>query len=141
MKGTNTYVIFDGNCAQAMKFYQRCLGGELRMLPFSEMPGEAAKGPAKDRIMHARLALGDSVWMASDTMPGMPFQQGNNFSINLDCETVAEIDRIFAALSAEGKVTMPLQKTFWAERFGMLTDRFGVNWMLNYELNENARPQ
>jgi PhnB protein len=71
--------------------------------------------------------------MASDTMPGMPFAQGNNFSVTIDCESVEEIDRCFAALSEKGKVTMPLQKTFWAPRFGMLTDRFGINWMLNLE--------
>jgi len=63
----------------------------------------------------------------------VPFKQGNNFLINLDCETVQEIDRLFAAFGDQGKVTMPLQETFWAARFGMLTDRFGVNWMFNLD--------
>ncbi len=132
MKRTNTYLTFDGNCAQAMKFYQKCLGGQLQMLPFSEMPGEAPKS-AKDRIMHAKLTNEGSIWMASDTMPGMPFKQGNNFSISIECDSVQELDRLFAALSDGGKATMPPQQTFWAQRFGMLTDRFGVNWMLDVE--------
>ena len=132
MKRTNTYLIFDGNCRQAMTFYKRCLGGELQMLPFSESPGEVPK-EARDRIMHAKLTKGDAIWMASDTMPGMPFQRGSNFSISIECDNVQEIDRLFAALGEEGRVTMPLQKTFWAARFGMLTDRFGINWMLDLE--------
>jgi PhnB protein len=72
--------------------------------------------------------------MASDNMPGMPFTLGNNFSISIDCDTAEEIDKLFNALGENGKVTMPLQKTFWAARFGMLTDQFGINWMFN--LNE-----
>jgi PhnB protein len=132
MKRTNTYLIFDGNCRQAMKFYQECLSAELQLMPFSEMPGEVPKG-AGERIMHARLSKGDVVLMASDTMPGMPFQQGNNFSISIECDSVQEIDRLFAALGMQGKVTMPLQETFWAARFGMFTDRFGINWMLDLE--------
>jgi PhnB protein len=71
--------------------------------------------------------------MASDTMPGMPFQQGNNFAINIACESVEEIDKFFAALGEKGKVIMALQETFWAARFGMLTDQFGIGWMFNFE--------
>jgi PhnB protein len=132
MKEVVTYLNFDGNCREAMKFYERCLGAELSLVPFSETPGDFPK-EAKDRIMHARLAKGSTILMASDTMPGMPFHQGNNFSIAVMCESPEEIDRFFAALSDKGKIIMPLQTTFWAARFGMLTDRFGINWMLNYE--------
>lgn len=132
MKQINVYLMFDGNCREAMEFYKECLGGELFIMPFSETPGDLPK-EAKDRIAHARLAKGSAILMASDTLPGMPFQQGNNFSVSIDCESVQEIDGFFAALSEKGKVTMPLQKTFWAPRFGMLTDRFGINWMFNYE--------
>jgi PhnB protein len=71
--------------------------------------------------------------MASDSMPGTPLQQGNNFSVSISCESLQEIERMFAALSEKGKVTMPLQDVFWGARFGMLTDQFGINWMLNYE--------
>jgi PhnB protein len=132
MKEIVTYLNFDGNCKQAMQFYKQCLGGELHMAPFSEGPGNVP-AEAKDRILHARLAAGSSVLMASDTMPGMPFKQGNNFSICLNPESLAEAEKLFTALSEKGKVTMPLQDTFWGARFGTLTDQFGVNWMVNFE--------
>ena len=133
MKAVVTYLNFDGNCREAMKFYERCLGVELNLMPFSEAPGDTPK-EAKDRIMHARLSKGGTtLLMASDTMPGMPFRQGTNFSISIDCESAQEIDRLFAAFSDKGKINMPLQDTFWGARFGMLTDQFGVNWMFNFE--------
>jgi PhnB protein len=135
MKEANAYLIFDGNCGEAMKFYGKCLEAELQMMRFGDMPGGCPEGmkEGKDRIMHARLTKGGAVLMASDNMPGMPFQQGNNFSIALNCESPQEVDRYFAALGEKGKVTMPVQETFWAARFGMLTDQFGTNWMLNLD--------
>lgn len=134
MKETNTYLIFNGNCREAMTFYAKCLGAELQLSTFSETPGCPAPPEAKDRIMHARIAKGDTTFlMASDNMPGMPFQQGDNFSIAIQCESAQETDRLFNALADKGKVTMPLGQTFWAARFGMLTDRFGINWMFNFE--------
>jgi PhnB protein len=132
MKEINAYLIFNGNCREAMTFYQKCLDADLHMFPFSEMPGDKVPPEAKDRLMHARLTKGPAVLMASDNMPGMPFHQGDNFSVSLDCESVQEIEKVFNALSEKGKVTMPLQETFWAARFGMFTDRFGINWMLNF---------
>ena len=132
MKELVTYLNFDGNCRDAMKFYERCLGGELHMMPFAEAQFDYPK-EAKDRILHARLTKGSAVLMASDTMPGMPFKQGNNFSISIHCESVQELERLFTALGEGGKVTMPLQDTFWGARFGMITDQFGVNWMFNFE--------
>src|SRR4029453_18968131 len=110
MKAGTIYLNFDGNCREAMKFYERCLGGELHLMPFSEAPGDHPK-EAKDRIMHARLVKGSAVLMASDTMPGMPFRQGTNFSISIDCESLEDIDRLFNAFGEGGKVTMPLQDT------------------------------
>ena len=137
MKEINAYLIFDGNCREAMKFYEKCLGAELQLMPFSEGPEKFGFSDfpkeAKDRIMHARLAKGSAVLMASDTMPGMPFQQGNNFSISINCERLEETERFFSALGERGKVTMPLQDAFWGARFGMLTDQFGINWMFNFE--------
>jgi PhnB protein len=89
--------------------------------------------------MHAKLTKGPlPVLMASDTIPGMPFQEGNNFTVSTNCESLQETERLFAALGENGKVTMPLQSTFWAARFGMLTDQFGVNWMLNFEHPQQA---
>jgi len=133
MKEINTYLTFDGNCRDAMKFYERCFGAKLELMPFSEGPGQVPP-EAKDRVMHAKLSKGSVVLlMASDTMPGMAFRQGNNFSVCLQCESLEEIERLFAAVGEEGKVTMALQDTFWGARFGMVTDRFGINWMFNFE--------
>ncbi len=130
------YLNFDGNTRDAMKFYARCLGGELSMMPFSEAPGDFPK-EFKDRLMHSRIIkAGTVLLMASDTMPGhgMPFRQGTNFSVSLDCESQEEIDRLFAAFSENAKnIAMPLQDAFWGARFGMLTDQFGINWMFNFE--------
>jgi len=130
MKTLNTYLNFDGNAREAMEFYKTCLGAELQIMAFGDSPMQAPPG-AEKRVMHARLTKGPLTLMASDTMPGMPFQHGNNFSLAIECETPEEVDKIFAALSAGGKVTMPVQETFWAKRFGMLTDKFGVAWLVN----------
>jgi PhnB protein len=136
VKAVVTYLNFDGNTRDAMKFYARCLGGELSMMPFSEAPGDFPK-EAKDRLMHSRITKGGSVLlMASDTMPGYgdAFKQGTNFSISLDCESQEEVDRLFAAFSENAKkIDMPLQDAFWGARFGMLTDQFGIRWMFNFE--------
>jgi PhnB protein len=137
MKEITTYLTFDGNCREAMTFYAKCLGAELYIMPFSEGPCNTSP-EAKDRTLHARLTKGPAVLMASDTMPGMPFQQGNNFSVNINCESLEEIERLFAAFGEKGKVTMPLQDTFWKAHFGMLTDRFGINWMFNFDLSQPA---
>jgi PhnB protein len=132
MKEVTTYLNFDGNCGQAMKFYEKCVGAELQMTPFGETPGVPKE--AKDRIMHARLFKGSGVLlMASDTMPGMPYQAGNNFSIAIQCDGLAEIEKLFAAFAENGKVTMPLQDMFWNARYGQLVDQFGVHWMFNFE--------
>lgn len=141
MKEINAYLTFDGNCREAMTFYKNCLGAELHIMPFSEMPkgGQFEAPPeAKDRIMHARLAKGDAVLMASDTMPGMPFQRGNNFSVSIGCESLDETKRLFTAFSEKGKVTMPLQDTFWGAHFGMLIDQFGIQWMFDFEKPKQA---
>jgi PhnB protein len=137
MKEFTAYLNFDGNCREAMTFYKKCLDAELDLLPFSGMPGEVP-AEAKDRIMHARLKKGAAVLMASDTMPGMPFQQGNAYSIMVSCESVQQAETLFTAFGENGKVGMPLQETFWAARFGMLTDQFGVNWMFNLEKPASA---
>ena len=133
MKAVVTYLNFDGNCKTAMTFYNRCLGGELAIMPFSEAPGDIPK-EAKDRVMHARITKNAATLvMASDTQPGHPFRPGSNFSISIDCESQDEIDRLFRAFSENAKITMPLQDAFWGARFGMLTDQFGVNWMFNFD--------
>jgi PhnB protein len=132
MKEIVTYLNFDGNCREAMEFYQKCLGAELSLTPFSEAQGEFSKEEA-NRIIHARLTKGATLLMASDTRPGMPFVQGTNFSVSIQAESAEEIETLFQALSENGKVVMPLQDMFWGARFGMLTDQFGVRWMINFE--------
>ena len=133
MKEIITYLNFDGNCREAMQFYAQCLGAELQLSPFSDVPGDTSEGDARNRIMHARLTKGFTLLMASDTRPGMPFQQGDNFSISIQCESLAEIEKLFAALAEKAQIGMPLQETFWGARFGMLIDQFGVRWMLNLD--------
>ena len=138
MATVNPYLIFDGNCADAMRFYERVLGGKIEgMMTFGDMPGDH-KGPpgTTNRIAHARLDLKDGVLMASDTMPGMgpPYEGMKGFSVSVTYSSAAESKRIYDALAEGAKqVTMPFQKTFWSEGFGMLTDRFGTPWMVNTE--------
>lgn len=133
MRAFHIYLNFDGNTREAMTFYQKCLDAKLSLQTFGDAKMDVPKG-GEERIVHARLEKGNAIIMASDTQPGMQFTQGNNFSISIDCESSAEIDKLFKAFGAGGNVTMPLQDTFWNARFGMLTDKFGVNWMFNYEL-------
>lgn len=135
MKEAATYLNFDGNCREAMQFYEKCFGGELILMPFSQSPGSIPP-ETKDRVMHARLSINSKpLLMASDSMPGAgaPLVTGNNFSIMVPCESAGEVDKLFAALSEKGHVIMPVNETFWAARFGMVTDQFGINWMLNFE--------
>ncbi len=135
MPQIDTYLMFDGYCAEAMRFYERTLGGKLEgMHTYGEAPDpsmrEQAPPGSEDKFMHASLTLGDRRLMASDTC-GQPFEGMKGFSLSLAYPTVEEAHRVFDALSAGGKVTMPMQKTFWAEAFGMLVDRFGTPWMFN----------
>jgi PhnB protein len=127
------YLSFDGTCADAMRFYERVLGGKIEMMMTNaDSPMAAQTAPASaNRIMHARLAIGDRAILASDLPAGTPSEGFGGFSLSLTYPTAAEAQPVFDALAEGGKVTMPMQKTFWAEGFGMLHDKFGVRWMLN----------
>ena len=129
----DAYLIFNGNCAEAMRFYERTLGGNLQMMTHAESPmaGQGASAANADRILHARLSLDGRNLMASDSMMGQPYGGMNGFSLSLIYPTVQEAKRVFDALAVGGQVTMPFGKTFWAEAFGMLVDRFGTPWMIN----------
>lgn len=127
MRATNIYLNFDGNCREAMTFYGKCLQMEPGFTTFPDAP---------DRILHSEMASGPMVLMASDTMPGMPFLRGNNFSISIACESQPEMERLFAALGENGKVTLAMHDAFWGGRFGMVTDRFGIGWMLSYRAQD-----
>jgi PhnB protein len=137
MKAITTYLNFNGTCANAMKFYEKCFSAKLEMSPWEEAPGQAPS--AEGRVMHARLTKGPEVLlMGSDSRPGLPPLVGTNFSIAVQCDTAEEIERLYAELGDGGKLTMPLQDTFWGARFGMLTDRFGIQWMFNLDLPKAA---
>jgi PhnB protein len=133
MPQLDVYLTFNGNCADAMRFYERTLNGKLEMLMThaeSPMAAQAPPGSA-DRIMHARLVIDGRVLMASDSMVSQPYEGMKGFSLSLIYPTVADAQRVFDALAEGGQVHMPLQKMFWAEAFGMLVDRFGTPWMIN----------
>jgi len=132
----NAYLNFDGNCAEAMTFYGEVFRTEVKMMRFSDAPMPAAPG-TENRIMHANLQLGSTPLMASDTMPGMPFAQGNNVHLSVAFTDRDEQTRVFEALAQGGKVVMPLGDQFFG-RFGMLVDRFGVNWMVIMEAPHGA---
>ena len=130
----NPYLTFNGKCETAFKFYAKVLGGEiLMMMKYGDSP-MAAQTPAesKDQVMHARLAVGDKLLMGSDAPPQM-YEAMKGISVTLGVDKPAEADRIFSALAENGTVRMPIQETFWAQRFGMLTDQFGTPWMINCE--------
>jgi PhnB protein len=133
VKAINAYLDFDGTCKQAMEFYKQCLGGELMMHPWSAGPEEFSKGVDPNRIMHASLHTSAGILMAADVPPGSPYLPPAGFSICIAPDTREETAKLFSALSAGGEVTFPLQDTFWGAHFGTLKDKFGVQWMLNFE--------
>lgn len=127
------YIVLDGNARQAVAFYQKALNGELKgIMTFGDMPWEGMPEEARDRVMHAMIMVGDSELMFSDTYPGQPYQQGNQVTVTVQCDTVEEAERVFAALSEGARnIEMPLQKTDWSPAYGSLTDRFGVPFQIN----------
>jgi PhnB protein len=128
------YLFFDGRCEEAIEFYRGALGAEVTMLlrfkdsPEPPQPGMVPPG-AENKVMHASLRIGDTTVLASDgRCQGQPRFEG--FSLSLTVANEAEADRLFAALATGGQVRMPLTKTFFSPRFGMVADRFGVSWMV-----------
>ncbi|MEO8034499.1 MAG: VOC family protein [Acidobacteriota bacterium] len=127
------YLIFDGNCAEAIAFYQRTLSAKIEFkMTYGEAP-DAAKMPpgGKDRILHSRLLLGDRALMASDGPLGQEYAGMHNVFVTLHFPTVVEAQRVFAAFGESGHVIMPMANTFWVEMFGMVADRFGASWMIS----------
>lgn len=130
----NPYLMFDGQCEEAFKYYEEVLGGKITFkMTFAESPA-AAEVPldAQNRIIHATLALGGGVLMASDCPPGR-YEKPRGVYISIHVKDIAEGERIFNALANGGTVQMPYEQTFWAARFGMCVDRFGTPWMINCE--------
>jgi len=136
------YLTFGGRCQEAVDFYREALGAEVQMLMrFKDAPDQPPPGMVPenwgDKIMHASLKIGDAVLMASDGCASSE-KSFQGFSLSLTAANEAEADRKFAALSKNGQVTMPLGKTFFSPRFGMLVDRFGVSWMVIVQAEANA---
>ena len=129
-----TYLGFDGQCEAAFKHYEKVLGGKiLMMMRMADAPAGTPMPPdAANRIMHARLEVGDRLLMGGDAPPGRSAKP-QGFCANIMVDDPAEAERIFRDLGEGGTVTMPMSETFWAAKFGMLTDRFGVPWMVNCE--------
>jgi len=138
MTTINTYLTFNGNCLQAFTFYQSVFGGEFAHVgKYDEMPDDPrypVTDSDKDRIMHISLPISkETVLMGSDAGGewAKEFHQGNNFSVSIHTDSQAEADRLFEGLSQYGKVVMQLNETFWGSYFGMLTDQFGIQWMVS----------
>jgi PhnB protein len=132
--GLNPYLFFNGQCEAAFKFYERCLGGKIdAMMTHAGTPSEAHVAPEwRNKILHARLVVNGEAIMASDAPPGH-YEQPQGFSVALQVKDPAEAERMFRALAENGQVRMPIQETFWAARFAMLVDQFGIPWMVNCE--------
>lgn len=130
----NPYLFFNGQCEAAFKFYEQCLGGKIvAMFSHAGTPAEE-QVPAnwRDKIMHARMLVGDEALMGSDAPPEH-YEQTKGFSVSLSIDDPAQAEHVFNALAEKGTVKMPFQRTFWAVGFGMLVDRFGIPWMINCE--------
>jgi PhnB protein len=137
MMRINPYLTFKGDCEAAFKFYADCLGGKIAMMmTYGDSPNpEQTPSEWRNKVMHARLVVGDQVLMASDAPPDR-YAPMKGVMISISVAEPAEAERIFHALAEKGSVTMPIQQTFWSPRFGMVTDRFGTPWMVNCEPKE-----
>lgn len=134
MTNIHAYLTFNGNCREAMTFYKESLGGELTLQPIEGTP-MAARCPEGmlHHIMHASLAKGDMLLMATDMIGPAGFNPGNTISLSLICSSEEEINTFFKNLSAGGQVVHELSDAAWGALFGVLVDKYGVAWMLNYD--------
>ena len=134
MLGVNPYIAFKGNCQEAIDFYTNALGGEVLGIQKYGNSQMAEMGPA-DKIMHCSMKIGESNIMLCDDMRPDAGAVGGNISLAVGLNDTAKAKSMFNNLAEGGSVTMPLDKTFWAEAFGMLTDKFGINWRLSFNKN------
>jgi PhnB protein len=129
MMTLNPYLSFNGNCAEAFQFYEKALSGKvLFSMTWGQAPPDMQMPGMKDKIMHTTMKVGDSTLQGADTPQ---HDKISGISVALDIPEVEEAERVFAALSAGGTVQMPIAETFWAKRFGMTLDKFGIPWMIN----------
>jgi PhnB protein len=130
----NPYLLFNGQCEAAFRFYEACLGGKIEGLMTHGDSPMAQQVPAewRSKIIHARMTVDGMTLMGSDVPPDH-YERPQGFSVSLSVKEPGEAERVFQELSQNGKVQMPIQKTFWSIRFGMLVDQFGIPWMVNCE--------
>lgn len=135
----NPYLMFNGQCRAALKFYEQCLGAKIEaMMTYGESPmAEETPPEARNNIMHAHFTVNNQDLMGADSPPE-EYEQPKGFSVLLSIDEPTEAERLFHALAENGTVQMPIQETFWAARFGMLVDRFGIPWMINCEQTSSA---
>jgi PhnB protein len=145
-KAINPYLMFNGTCEEAFQLYRSVFGGEFQYIGrYKDAPpeegGEELSEELSNRIMHVSLPIGNTVLMGSDSHPKYgDVGFGDNFSISISADSNEEADKIFGGLSAGGRVEMPMQKTFWSSYFGMLKDKYGINWMIDLaECDEEAK--
>jgi PhnB protein len=138
MKQINPYLTFNGNCREAMNFYQECLGGELFLQTIGESPMSEMMPPEmKDSLLHATLTNGNVIIMGSDMVDNKGLIRGNAMSMMLNCSNETEIRETYDKLASGGEATHPLEDTFWNALFGGLTDKFGNRWLLNFDRNQS----
>ncbi|QHL86709.1 VOC family protein [Nibribacter ruber] len=141
MASIHAYLNFNGNTEEVFNFYQSVFGGEfITFQRFKDIPGQNdMPADALDKIMHVSMPIGENtVLMGSDAVESMnqSVTMGNNIHLSIDSKSPEEAEHLFNGLSQGGKVTMPLQKTFWGAYFGMFQDQFGINWMVNHDFEE-----
>ena len=146
MTTVNTYLTFKGNCEDAFNFYKNAFGVDFAYVSrFKDMPQNDPNCKVDDsqlnKIMHISLPIGNTVLMGSDTGGEWAKQvtEGNNFSVSINTDSQQEADRLFNELSANGKVSMPMNKTFWDSYFGMFTDQFGIQWMVSFDAKPKGK--
>jgi len=130
----NPYLSFNGQCEAAFKFYEEYLGGQIgAIFRYAGTPFEDhVPADWQDKVMHGSLTVGEQVLMGGDVAPDR-YEEPRGFSLSLQIKDTTEAERMFRELGNGGRITMPLEKTFWAERFGMVVDRFGIPWLINCE--------
>ena len=136
MPSINSYLNFPGNTEEAFNFYKSVFGGEFTVLQrFKDVPNSGMPPEDQDKLMHVSLPIGSNILMGTDAvgLQGNNFNMGNNFQLSVAVDSKEEAEKMFNGLAAGGEIKMPLQETFWAPAFGMLNDKFGIQWMVNYD--------
>lgn len=135
-----SYLTFNGNCLEAMKFYQTCLGGELEIQKIGDSPlTHAMPAKMKDAVLHAKLSKGELVILGSDMVPDSGRRIGNAVALMLNCESEAQLFQMFDRLSRGGKIVHPVEKTFWGGLLGDFVDKFGNSWILHHTRSTLSR--